>query len=322
MLFVTGIILIVVIFILIKVSTNNALLRKQLKQKVEKDKETEKCNEALRKQKAELEENVKTINDVINTKDSELQLKTNNINSLNQRIEDKQKQVDQLSNTIQEHQQISEDAFTQYFKILNQRYEEVEEEFDNNVAKLREQQAQIVKELDKMCQTRAAAHEALLKEIEVKENKDNYRLKPSDSDLSDARRLEIVKRELNKPRILAMLIWQTYYQPLAKKLFPLILKDKTKCGIYKITNLITDECYIGQSVDIYKRWNDHCKCGLGIDTPPGNKLYKAMQEYGLENFTFELLEECSNSELDEKEAYFIKFYQADTYGYNGTKGNK
>lgn len=74
--------------------------------------------------------------------------------------------------------------------------------------------------------------------------------------------------------------------------------------------------------DIYKRWNDHCKCGLGIDTPPGNKLYKAIQEDGLENFTFELLAECPKDELDSKEKYFIELYQAKEYGYNGTGGNK
>ena len=119
-----------------------------------------------------------------------------------------------------------------------------------------------------------------------------------------------------------MLIWQTFWQPIAKEKFPIILQDRTKMGIYKITNLQTDQCYIGQSVDIYKRFCDHCKAGLGIDTPVGNKLYKAMQEYGLQNFSFELLCECSKQELDEKEKYFIQLYQADLYGYNGTKGNK
>ena len=91
-------------------------------------------------------------------------------------------------------------------------------------------------------------------------------------------------------------------------------------GIYKITNTQTNECYIGQSVDVYKRWNDHCKCGLGIDTPPGNKLYKAIQDYGLENFTFELLTECTKEELNSKEKYFIELYQAKDYGYNGNDG--
>ena len=87
-------------------------------------------------------------------------------------------------------------------------------------------------------------------------------------------------------------------------------------------DILTNACYIGQSIDVYKRWNDHCKCGLGIDTPPGNKLYKAIQEDGLENFTFELLEECSREELDAKERYFIQLYQAKEFGFNGNEGNK
>ena len=297
-------------------------LYNKLQQKVEEDTKTSEYNKLLQTQKNHLEENVRAINNLVYERTNELNLKETDISNLNQRIEEKQKQVNQLSDTIKEHQQISEDAFQQYFDTLNKRYDEVEKEFDDNINKLREQQVKVTKELDTIRQTRAAAHEALLKEQEIKENKDNYRLKPSDSDLSDARRLEVVKRELNKPRILAMLVWQTYWQPLAKKQFPLIIKNKTTCGIYKITNLITDDCYIGQSVDIYKRWNDHCKCGLGIDTPPGNKLYKAIQEYGLENFTFEVIEECSQAELDEKETYFISLYQADTFGYNSQKGNK
>lgn len=56
---------------------------------------------------------------------------------------------------------------------------------------------------------------------------------------------------------------------------------KEVCGIYKITNQKTNQCYIGQSVDISKRWKDHVKCGLGIDTPTNNKLYQSMNEFGI-----------------------------------------
>ena len=227
-----------------------------------------------------------------------------------------------ISSTISQNKEISNNAFRDYEKTLEQAYVATELAFDKRVELLSSEMQSIQQDLDKLKATRAAAHEALMKEQEVKDNKDNYRLLPSQGDLIDARRLEIVKRELNKPRILSMLIWQTYWQPLAKKQFPLILQAKTKCGIYKITNTVTDECYIGQAVDIYTRWNQHCKCGLGIDTPPGNKLYKAIQEYGLENFTFELLAECNQNELNEKEKYFIELYQADTFGYNSTGGNK
>ena len=235
------------------------------------------------------------------------------------------KVVDQqktLENTKEANEEVANKAYTNYMQILESYYETEEAAFDERMAQLKSNLQSTQDELDKLKATRAAAHEALLKEQEVKENKDNYRLLPSQADLADARRLEIVKRELNKPRILSMLIWKTYYQPIAQKQFPTILQAKTKMGIYKITNIITDECYIGQAVDIYKRWNDHCKCGLGIDTPPGNKLYKSMQEYGLENFTFELLTECKQSELNEKEKYFIELYQANIYGMNSTGGNR
>lgn len=231
-------------------------------------------------------------------------------------------QSNQLHDIKEKNEQIAQSAYENYVKVLELSYTKEEELYDEHIADLKADIQNIQNDLDKIKETRVAAHEALLKEQEVKDNKDNYRLLPSQSDLNDARRLELVKRELNKPRILSMLIWQTYWQPIAKKQFPTILQSKTKCGIYKITNTITDECYIGQSVDIYKRWSEHCKCGLGIDTPPGNKLYKAIQEYGLENFTFELLIECSQSELNSKEKYFIELYQADVYGYNGTGGNK
>ena len=92
-------------------------------------------------------------------------------------------------------------------------------------------------------------------------------------------------------------------------------------GIYKITNQKTQQCYIGQAVDVAKRFKDHAKSGLGIDTPANNKLYKSMQEYGLINFSFELLEKCTKDKLNEKEKYYINLYQNYEYGFNSNKGN-
>ena len=48
----------------------------------------------------------------------------------------------------------------------------------------------------------------------------------------------------------------------------------------------------------------------------------AIQEYGLDDFSFELLEECKGNELDSKEKYFIELYQSNIFGYNSTGGNK
>lgn len=88
-------------------------------------------------------------------------------------------------------------------------------------------------------------------------------------------------------------------------------------GIYRITNQINGKVYIGQSVDIARRWKDHRKA-INSDLP----LYRAMRKYGKDNFIFEVIEECSQKELDEKEIYWIKFYDSlnPDKGYNLSSG--
>lgn len=89
-------------------------------------------------------------------------------------------------------------------------------------------------------------------------------------------------------------------------------------GIYKITNKITDQVYIGQSVHIERRWQEHS----GRFQYGYSKLYQAMQEYGIENFAFEIIEKCEATELDKKERYWIKYYNSYKKGYNSTPGGQ
>lgn len=91
--------------------------------------------------------------------------------------------------------------------------------------------------------------------------------------------------------------------------------------IYKIENLINHQCYIGQTRNINKRWTRH-------RTEPFNQnseayeypLYRAIRKHGLENFSFEVLEECLVSELNDKEIQYIKQYDSYFHGYNQTFG--
>ena len=77
------------------------------------------------------------------------------------------------------------------------------------------------------------------------------------------------------------------------------------CGIYKITNTITGDFYIGSSKDVKKRWMQH-KCPSSLNKCPNNQLYKDMQKYGLDKFVFEVLEEAEPEGLKEKEQQFIE----------------
>lgn len=92
-------------------------------------------------------------------------------------------------------------------------------------------------------------------------------------------------------------------------------------GIYKITNKINNHSYIGQSVHIEKRWNEH-QTKYNWERECRKPLYLAFQKYGLENFTFEVLEECESQDLNNKEKYYIEYYNTYKDGYNQTTGGE
>ena len=85
-------------------------------------------------------------------------------------------------------------------------------------------------------------------------------------------------------------------------------------GIYKVTNKINGKVYIGQSVDIGRRWREH------MTTKDDIYFHKAIQKYGVENFEWEVIEQCKKKDLDEREIYWIEYYDSFNKGYNCTKG--
>ena len=86
--------------------------------------------------------------------------------------------------------------------------------------------------------------------------------------------------------------------------------------IYKITNIENQKCYVGQAADLASRWRQHIKRGIGAEAPTRNKLYPAMLSIGVENFTFEVVEECSRAQLNEREDYWQEYFHAIDYGYS------
>ena len=92
-------------------------------------------------------------------------------------------------------------------------------------------------------------------------------------------------------------------------------------GIYKITNKINGNSYIGLSTHIEDRWDYH-KSPYNWEREKNKSLYQAIIKYGINNFNFEILEECSIYELGEKEEYYIAKYDTYKNGYNMTKGGE
>ena len=310
-----------VFIILLSVCLIGALIyglheHKLAKQTLQKNKEITEYNVLQSNKKIELDEQIDALMRLADVKRNEIDyLRSQELSAM----EDNKALVSQ--------------AFENYCDALDVKYEEKAAEFDELSLRLdeayAEKQAKILAEIDnisneleKIRLTRKSLIEAQIKEKEIQENKNFYCIIPTENDKDDIRRLERVKKDLHNPRILSMLIWQTFFQKAMTSLCNNVLGTTTVTGIYKITNLNNNMCYIGQAVDVAARWKDHAKCGLGIDTPQGNKLYTAMIEEGIWNFSWELLEKCDRKLLDEKEKYYIGIYQSKDFGYNTTKGNK
>lgn len=92
--------------------------------------------------------------------------------------------------------------------------------------------------------------------------------------------------------------------------------------IYKITNKINGKSYIGQTIqNVKERFYQHCatKCSKAI---LNMVIHKAINKYGKSNFTIEVIEEVESTNLNDRERYWIKYYDSYINGYNSTKGGQ
>lgn len=88
-------------------------------------------------------------------------------------------------------------------------------------------------------------------------------------------------------------------------------------GIYRIYNTINDRSYIGQSTDIKRRLQEHYRMlNLLTQSHHSDKLQEDWDKYGADVFRAEVVEECPENLLDEREKYWIDFYEAGSEGYN------
>lgn len=195
--------------------------------------------------------------------------------------------------------------------------------FNENIA-LKQEELKTITETLNILKEKVKSAIELDKRTMLKESeKDYYKIKISEQDIEDIQLLKEVAKKLNKdPEPINKIIWELYYKkPTMDLLGRLTPTGQIHCGIYKITNLKTNQCYIGQSVDLRNRLRDHIKAGLGISSS-NNRFYTEMKTIGPESFMYEIIEKCDRSQLNERERYWIDFYQSTDWGYNTLQGNK
>lgn len=93
------------------------------------------------------------------------------------------------------------------------------------------------------------------------------------------------------------------------------------CGVYMFENNINHHKYIGASKHIEQRYKEHLRDAEG-EAQKNKTLYRAFYKYGIENFTFSVIEECKPKERFEREKYWIEYYNTYKDGYNETKGGE
>lgn len=210
-----------------------------------------------------------------------------------------------------------DEAQQEYLKLLKEETQEYASQFE----KLNSTIKDLNKQLQERKRTVQAAIEQAKRDLEDKEQAEFYKLHLSSEDIEEITRLRTVIPYLRSAEPINKVIWSVYYFHATNDLVGRVVGKDTVSGIYKITNIDTKMSYIGQSVDIAARFKQHIKRGVGAETPTRNKLYPAMYSLGPENFSFEIIEKCDRNELNEREKYWINYFESNSFGYNATGGN-
>lgn len=212
----------------------------------------------------------------------------------------------------QQYQQAEDDYQQEYLKVIA----ETAKQYELTINQKQEELKLILNKLEDAKAKQNAIIEANKRAEEVKQKEQFYKLNLSEQDIEEIKKIRSIIPYLRSAEPINKVIWKVYYEKPYTDLIGRVVGQGIHTGIYKITNIENQKCYIGQAVNIADRWKQHIKRGVGAEAPTRNKLYPAMYELGPENFTFEVLEECDKSLLDSREDYWQEFYQAKEFGYS------
>lgn len=243
-----------------------------------------------------------------------------------------QKQAEESSNALYEKgYELANEKMSQAAELMSHKYNKAEEQarysylevikecassFQQQIEAKKIELAEVNASLADLSAKLTAAVEANKRAEEQRIKTDFYRLQLSSVDVEEIERLREVTPYLRDSEPLNKVIWKVYYEKPYTDLIGRVVGTGIHTGIYKITNIENQMCYIGQAANIADRWKQHIKRGIGAETPTRNKLYPAMLEKGVENFTFEIVEECERSKLNDREDYWQEFFHAKDFGYS------
>ena len=232
-----------------------------------------------------------------------------------------QRQVDEK---IKDYEQLRLTQINHSLELEEKRKQELlQRQLDDFIASAAETKKSVNEEIEELRSLledykskRDLINQAIVHEKEIREQQDFYRIVLSESDKEDIQILNTIEMRLHSREALYKLIYDVFYKKPLDDMLNRVLEGKEFCGIYRITNLKTNESYIGKSTNIKNRFKQHIRTAIGLDGVARTKIHGAMKEYGIDNFSFEVLEKCTKETYSEREKYWINFYETNVYGYN------
>ena len=305
------------------------VLRRKLQAKLSLDEETAEKNRILQEEVAKLEIRKAEISDTLQmleanaTNSAEVFYKTKMeaaTANYNAEVEKLKAQYKDTENSVALNLDRELERLHQEFIIASEQfqkeYEDILSSSAGEIVALNAQLAELTQHIAYLRAEEESAVQARKREEEIRSNGDFYRIQLSREDLKEIEMLRNVAPYLRDNEPLNKVIWKYYYEKPTTDLIGRVIGSGVHTGIYKITNLENGMCYIGQAANLADRWKQHIKRGVGADTPTRNKLYPVMMALGPENFSFEVVEECDRSRLDEREDYWQEYFKAKEFGYS------
>lgn len=292
---------------------------------INQNKELEDKNRLALETKQWLEGETKRLQDENSKLSLQKELTTEQINTLNNSIKTIEQQAQEAADLFySDKMKVAQEHFEQALEEESKKYQDsvnnFQIEYQEVVNNLLQRHKELEENIKLLQASNDAAVEAAKRAEEMADKQNYYRIQLSDADIKEIELLRQVEPYLRDKEALNKVIWKVYYEKPTNDLIGRVIGSGPHTGIYKITNIENQKCYVGQAVSLSDRWKQHIKRGVGADTPTRNKLYPAMREIGPENFTFEVIEECERSLLDSREKYWTDYFKAQEYGYSIRKG--
>ena len=225
---------------------------------------------------------------------------------LNRIIDEKKKEG--IKRIDVELEKIRQDKLT----ILNAEYKQFESDQEEIKRKTLIEIEEIINLLDDYRSQREAVNLAILREKELKEKENFYKIVIPENDQEDIEVLKTICPRLRNREALNKLIYDVFVKRPLNELIKRVTNGKEISGIYKITYIKTGEAYIGKSTNISTRWQNHIKTACGLEGAARTTFHNRLEQDGIWNYTFEILEEVPKDKLSEREKFYIELYGTDT----------